>query len=212
MEMEKEAAIPKNPAKNFYKHYCFQLGRESPYEARNTLLVVAALIVAVTYQAVVNPPGGVWQDDKRENDAKMVVLTFQGGANPLCGACQQNLTTDKIDATTLNLTIIELEDGNIINKAGKSVLASTNGAAFPIFLLANMLAFSSAAQTILSLVRGCPFQTEMWMAILATYLSYCACVAGVTPLKKIHWTYMFITMALPFGIRLILEFYRRQKK
>ncbi|KAF9666084.1 hypothetical protein SADUNF_Sadunf16G0192000 [Salix dunnii] len=33
-------------------------------EARNTLLVVTTLIVAVTFQAAINPPAGVWQDDK----------------------------------------------------------------------------------------------------------------------------------------------------
>ena len=32
-------------------------------DMRNALLVVAVLIVAVTYQAVLSPPGGVWQDN-----------------------------------------------------------------------------------------------------------------------------------------------------
>ena len=32
-------------------------------ERRSALLVVAALLVTVTYQAVITPPGGLWQDD-----------------------------------------------------------------------------------------------------------------------------------------------------
>ena len=32
-------------------------------EKRNALLVVAALLVTVTYQAAITPPGGLWQDD-----------------------------------------------------------------------------------------------------------------------------------------------------
>ena len=31
---------------------------------RNALLVVAALLITITYQVVLSPPGGLWQDDK----------------------------------------------------------------------------------------------------------------------------------------------------
>ncbi|XP_059633785.1 ankyrin repeat-containing protein BDA1-like [Cornus florida] len=37
--------------------------KESPSKVRNTLLVIAILIATATYQAVLSPPGGVWQDD-----------------------------------------------------------------------------------------------------------------------------------------------------
>ncbi|KAF9666085.1 hypothetical protein SADUNF_Sadunf16G0192100 [Salix dunnii] len=56
--------VPENPAKNFNEYFRFKLGRDPPRDARNTLLVVTTLIVAVTFQAAINPPGGVWQDDK----------------------------------------------------------------------------------------------------------------------------------------------------
>ncbi|KAL3742672.1 hypothetical protein ACJRO7_018053 [Eucalyptus globulus] len=37
--------------------------RDSPSDVRNALLVVAALITIATYQAMLQPPGGLWQDN-----------------------------------------------------------------------------------------------------------------------------------------------------
>ncbi|KAI5647533.1 hypothetical protein M9H77_33538 [Catharanthus roseus] len=37
--------------------------RDSPSEVRTTLLVLSVLIATATYQAVLSPPGGIWQDD-----------------------------------------------------------------------------------------------------------------------------------------------------
>ncbi|KAJ4841728.1 hypothetical protein Tsubulata_003013 [Turnera subulata] len=139
IDQEHLHAIPKDPSEDFYKYYRFKLGRDSPSDARNTLLVVATLIVAVTFQAAVNPPGGVWQQDEKNNN------------------------------------------GTVIHKAGKSVLGSTDHGAYAIFLFGNALAFSSASQAIFYLVIGCPFQTEVSIAILATNFSYGACMAAVTP-------------------------------
>lgn len=46
-------------------------------EKRNALLVVAVLLVTVTYQAVLSPPGGVWQDDSNTYNN-----TDEGSSNP----------------------------------------------------------------------------------------------------------------------------------
>ncbi|PQP99757.1 uncharacterized protein Pyn_07110 [Prunus yedoensis var. nudiflora] len=50
------------PGWNWFKSFQYNEGNDSPSDARNVLLVVAALITAVTFQPGVNPPGGVWQD------------------------------------------------------------------------------------------------------------------------------------------------------
>ena len=41
--------------------------KDSQSEVRNILLVVVILIATATYQAVLSPPGGVWQDDLASN-------------------------------------------------------------------------------------------------------------------------------------------------
>ncbi|GMY08477.1 Protein ACCELERATED CELL DEATH like [Fagus crenata] len=44
------------------KRFQYKPGIDSASDVRNALLVVATLIAAITFQAGVNPPGGVWQE------------------------------------------------------------------------------------------------------------------------------------------------------
>ncbi|KAL2460948.1 Ankyrin repeat family protein [Abeliophyllum distichum] len=50
---------PSDPSKNWFKYFKFQMQRDSPSNTRNALLVVAALIATVSFQAGVNPPAGI---------------------------------------------------------------------------------------------------------------------------------------------------------
>jgi hypothetical protein len=37
-------------------------------ERRNTLLVIASLLITITYQGILSPPGGLWQEDYYPNN------------------------------------------------------------------------------------------------------------------------------------------------
>jgi hypothetical protein len=47
---------------NLVEYFKFKKDRDSPSEARGTLLVIAVLVATATFQVGVGPPGGVWQD------------------------------------------------------------------------------------------------------------------------------------------------------
>ncbi|KAJ6320668.1 hypothetical protein OIU78_015952 [Salix suchowensis] len=50
---------------SWFKRFQYNESTDKPKDARNVLLIVVALIAAVTFQAGVNPPGGVWQEGDR---------------------------------------------------------------------------------------------------------------------------------------------------
>ncbi|KAF8041276.1 hypothetical protein BT93_A0019 [Corymbia citriodora subsp. variegata] len=59
---------------------CFELLRYKPERHerfRDTLLIIATLIAAVTFQAGVNPPGGIWQDNDNGHVAGRAIYASQ---------------------------------------------------------------------------------------------------------------------------------------
>ncbi|OWM75129.1 uncharacterized protein LOC116209059 [Punica granatum] len=68
---------PADRGRSWFKYFQYDEGRDSPSEARNVLLVIATLIAAVTFQAGVNPPGGVWQDNDKGHKAGQAIYASQ---------------------------------------------------------------------------------------------------------------------------------------
>lgn len=64
-----------SPSEKLLNYFKFDKLRDSPNEVRNTLLVLAVLIATATYQAVLSPPGGVWQDDSLPSQGAGTVAT-----------------------------------------------------------------------------------------------------------------------------------------
>ncbi|XP_057514616.1 ankyrin repeat-containing protein BDA1-like [Actinidia eriantha] len=60
----------RSPAIQVLEYFKYNKARDSPSEIRNAMLVIAILIATATYQAVLSPPGGVWQDDSLQGTTK----------------------------------------------------------------------------------------------------------------------------------------------
>ena len=58
------SCFPFSKSKSCFLDFQYNPKNDKAGDVRNILLVVATLIAAVTFQAGVNPPGGVWQDTK----------------------------------------------------------------------------------------------------------------------------------------------------
>ncbi|KAJ9680512.1 hypothetical protein PVL29_019745 [Vitis rotundifolia] len=71
---------PAYVGRSWYKYFQYQEGRDSPSEARNVLLIISGLIAAVTFQAGVNLPGGVWQDNDNGHVAGTAIYASQKAA------------------------------------------------------------------------------------------------------------------------------------
>ncbi|KAL0397413.1 UNVERIFIED_CONTAM: hypothetical protein Scaly_0189700 [Sesamum calycinum] len=54
------------PSKNWFEYFKFQMQRDSPSDTRNALLVVAALIATVCFEAGINPPSGILETSTAE--------------------------------------------------------------------------------------------------------------------------------------------------
>ncbi|KAK6262073.1 hypothetical protein QUC31_007889 [Theobroma cacao] len=59
------------------EYFKFKKGRDSPSEARGTLLIIATLVAAATFQVALNPPGGIWQDNyfPNQNDSHSATIS-----------------------------------------------------------------------------------------------------------------------------------------
>ncbi|PHT60617.1 hypothetical protein CQW23_02980 [Capsicum baccatum] len=68
---------PRSISKKLQDFFKYNKSKDPPGKVRDTLLVIAILIATATYQAVLSPPGGVWQDtywpddhNRTSNDVK----------------------------------------------------------------------------------------------------------------------------------------------
>ncbi|XP_010054567.2 uncharacterized protein LOC104442889 [Eucalyptus grandis] len=69
----KRSPPPTNIAENWFRYFQYDPDNDLPGDVRNILLIIATLIATITFQAGVNPPGGVWQDNEDSHSAGMAI-------------------------------------------------------------------------------------------------------------------------------------------
>ncbi|KAJ6882671.1 hypothetical protein NC651_029065 [Populus alba x Populus x berolinensis] len=89
---------------NLVEYFKFKKDRDSPSEARGTLLVIAVLVATATFQVGVSPPGGLWQDTSIPDVA---TATFQVGVSPPGGLWQDTSIPDLKSITSRNTAHFE---------------------------------------------------------------------------------------------------------
>ncbi|XP_057495417.1 ankyrin repeat-containing protein BDA1-like [Actinidia eriantha] len=169
---------PSDPSKNWFEYFKFKPSRDSPSDARNVLLIVAALIATVTFQAGVNPPSSVL-----ETNNKSAADTTSGNQTPLAPP----------PPPMFNPTI---------TSGVATVFAITGSGATPyLFLFANSLGFTASLSIIIYLTGGFPFQRELLIAIYAMMFTYGFSVSSITDKEVVTYVILGIASVLPFSLR-----------
>ncbi|PIN00663.1 hypothetical protein CDL12_26840 [Handroanthus impetiginosus] len=118
-------------------------------------MVVASLIATMAFQVGVNPPGGVWQDDK--------VVDSQGNQTISDPKQNQNISDPK-------------QNQNISDPkhlAGLSVMASKDRDGYTGLYIGNTISFIASLSIILLLMSGLPLRQTflMWLLMITTWIS-----------------------------------------
>ena len=165
----------KTSSKDWFKYFKFQVQKDSPTEARNALLVVAALIATVTFQAGVNPPTGILESTNQTNSDSRA--PNQPGPPP---------PPAFIPAGTAGLAVISRISGS--------------HATTLLFLFANTLGFTASLSVIIYLTGGFPFQRELLISIFSMMFAYGFSVSKISE-EAITYVLQGIAFTIPFFLR-----------
>nr|XP_023927465.1 uncharacterized protein LOC112038845 [Quercus suber]POE91865.1 hypothetical protein CFP56_79149 [Quercus suber] len=164
-------------SKSWFKHFQYNPKKDRAGDVRNILLIVATLIAAVTFQAGVNPPGGVWQDYTIRNRTLCAEKRAQGiGPDPSCYKS---------------------------HVPGTAIYASQRDP-FYVFLVFNTVALSTSVLVIMSLTYNFPFHLELFIAAASMLVTYGSAIFAVTPHNSHKFRYVLTAAAFPFVLRVLI--------
>ncbi|XP_057979723.1 ankyrin repeat-containing protein BDA1-like [Malania oleifera] len=184
--------IPSDPPEDWFKYFKFQKQRDSPSNTRNVLLVVAALIATVTFQAGINPPSGLVESPS----------TNSTEVPPSCGS-----------GITVGCTLPNPPRTRVVPLLGLTVASENFGfhttAKTLMFLFGNTLALTASLSIIIYLTGGFPFQRELWVAICCMMFCYGNSIITMTNEKKAANILMGVASVLPFSMRWLPRWARK---
>lgn len=133
-----------NSSEALLRGFCFQL-KDLTLEMRNVVLVVAVLIATATYQAVLQPPGGVYPQDEDEDD---------------------NSTTTTWSSFDDNPHLNSLSPSKMM---GKMVMPKKE---YDLFMPTNTMAFTLSVVMIIYILHGRPYNLILHGCLIFLALSY----------------------------------------
>ena len=146
---------------------------------RNALLVVAALLITITYQVVLSPPGGLWQDTKYFGQPSSNATATAPAPAP---------------------------DDNVEHYAGTAI-AQTTFDNFSIVATINYITFTLPAIMTFLLLPSGYISALFKMALVQLWVSYYYSL-GVTSENGRVWRYCLISTGLCF-VLVLLAFFGR---
>ncbi|KAI3831411.1 hypothetical protein MKX03_015086 [Papaver bracteatum] len=133
-------------------------------ERLNTLMIVATLIAAIAFQAVLNPPGGVFQDDSKIDSIKDPVMFTRYLQNVMGTRMSQGFESYIDNLPPQNGTAGNITDDEIIIYRANFVKNLLHAAKTSESYTSSMSPYMSQ-----KLAPGIVLEEDRWMSIISSY-------------------------------------------
>ncbi|KAJ0113674.1 hypothetical protein Patl1_00073 [Pistacia atlantica] len=147
-------------SKDWIKYFQFQMDRDSPSDTRNALLVVAALIATVTFQAGMNPPSSFTLDTPAADSTS----TTSSASSPVS---IPEATRGAYSAAASGLLAVSGSSGSLVTSNS--------------FVFGNTLSFTASLSIIIYLTSRFPFQRELKIAIFSMMFTFGCAAHQIKP-------------------------------